>query len=269
VGHIDVGINPRGIVVTDDGSTAYVHNALSGDVSVVDLDAQVETHRIHVTTSPLPSDVLAGKVLFNGSFRTEMARDQWITCASCHLDGDIDGRTWPFDDGPRNTPPVRGLTATFPFHWSGDRVDLFDFQKTIIDIQAGTGLSDEENAHMAAFLGFKEVPPSPFSVDDNRGEEVFSEAACSTCHAGPSFTDGLLHDVGTALGPDETKGPLIDTPTLLGLYDTPPYLHDGSAPTLRDVFESAPATSPHGLVSDYNETEIDDLVAYLRSLPQG
>ena len=62
---------------------------------------------------------------------------------------------------------------------------------------------------------------------------------------------------------------MIDTPTLLGLYDTPPYLHDGSAPTLRDVFESAPATSPHRLVSDYNEAEINDLVAYLRSLPQG
>ena len=269
VGHIDVGTNPRGIVVSADGSTAYVHNGLSGDISVVDLATLEESSRIHVTRSPLPPDVLAGMILFNGSFRAEMARDQWITCASCHLDGDIDGRTWPFDDGPRNTPPVRGLTATFPFHWSGDRVDLFDFQKTIIDIQAGTGLSDKENEQLAAFLGFREVPPSPFPVGDSRGQQVFDSAGCSTCHAGPSFTDGLLHDVGTALGPDETKGPLIDTPTLLGLYDTPPYLHDGSAPTLRDVFESAPATSPHGLVSDYNETEIDDLVAYLRSLPQG
>ena len=150
-----------------------------------------------------------------------------------------------------------------------DRVDLFDFQKTIIDIQAGTGLSDEENEQLAAFLGFREVPPSPFPVGDSRGQQVFDDAGCATCHAGPSFTDGLLHDVGTALGPDETKGPVIDTPTLLGLYDTPPYLHDGGAPTLRDVFESAPATSPHGLVSDYNEAEINDLVAYLRSLPQG
>ena len=269
VGHIDVGINPRGIVVTDDGPTAYVHNSLSGDISVVDLETLAETHRIHVTTSPLPPDVLAGKVLFNGSFRTEMARDQWITCASCHLDGDIDGRTWPFEDGPRNTPPVRGLTATFPFHWSGDRVDLFDFQKTIIDIQAGTGLSDEENEQLAAFLGFREVPTSPFPVDNARGEQVFGEAGCAICHSGPAFTDGLRHDVGTALGSGETRGPMIDTPTLLGLYDTPPYLHDGSAPTLRDVFESAPATSPHRLVSDYNEAEINDLVAYLRSLPQG
>ena len=269
VGHIDVGINPRGIVVTDDGSTAYVHNALSGDLSVVDLDAQVETHRIHVTTNPLPPDVLAGKVLFNGSFRTEMARDQWITCASCHLDGDIDGRTWPFDDGPRNTPPVRGLTATFPFHWSGDRVDLFDFQKTIIDIQAGTGLSEEENEQLAAFLGFREVPPSPYPVDNSRGERVFGDVGCAACHFGSSFTDGLRHDVGTALGPDETKGPMIDTPTLLGLYDTPPYLHDGSAATLRDVFSLAVDSSPHARATDLSDSQVDDLVAYLLSLPEG
>ncbi|MBS1265655.1 MAG: Hydrazine synthase subunit gamma [Acidimicrobiaceae bacterium] len=269
VGHIDVGTNPRGIVVSADGSTAYVHNALSGDLSVVDLETQVETHRIHLTTNPLPPDVLAGKVLFNGSFRTEMARDQWITCASCHLDGDIDGRTWPFDDGPRNTPPVRGLTATFPFHWSGDRVDLFDFQKTIIDIQAGTGLSEEENKQLAAFLGFREVPPSPYPVDNSRGEQVFGEVGCAACHFGSSFTDGLRHDVGTALGPDETKGPMIDTPTLLGLYDTPPYLHDGSAATLRDVFSLAVDSSPHARATDLTDSQVDDLVAYLLSLPEG
>ena len=269
VGHIDVGTNPRGMVMSADGSTAYVHNALSGDLSVVDLDAQVETHRIHVTTNPLPPDVLAGKVLFNGSFRTEMARDQWITCASCHLDGDIDGRTWPFDDGPRNTPPVRGLTATFPFHWSGDRVDLFDFQKTIIDIQAGTGLSEEENEQLAAFLGFREVPPSPYPVDNSRGERVFGDVGCAACHFGSSFTDGLRHDVGTALGPDETKGPMIDTPTLLGLYDTPPYLHDGSAATLRDVFSLAVDSSPHARATDLSDSQVDDLVAYLLSLPEG
>ncbi len=271
VGHIEVGTNPRGMVVSADGSTGYVHNALSGDLSVVDLDAREEIRRIPVTTIPLPPDVLAGQVLFNDSSRTEMARDQWITCASCHLDGDIDGRTWPFDDGPRNTPPVRGLTATFPFHWSGDRVDLFDFQKTIRDIQAGTGLSDEENEQLAAFLGFREVPPSPFAPTpaSDRGHRVFQSAGCAGCHLGTVFTDGLRHDVGTADGPAETKGPTIDTPSLLGLYDTAPYLHDGSAATLDDLFTSAPTGSPHDLTGLYDDGGVEDLVAYLLTLPQG
>ena len=270
VGHVEVGSNPRGIVVTDDGMTAYVHNALSDDISVVDLTTLEELYRIPVTRSPLPADVLAGKLLFHGSSRTEMARDQWITCASCHLDGAIDRRTWQFEDGPRNTLPILGLTSTFPFHWSGDRVDLFDFQRTIMEIQSGTGLTDEENAHLAAFLGFEEVPPSPFPVagPDARGEQVFTEAGCAGCHAGRSFTDGLRHDVGTADGPAEMKGPSIDTPSLLGLYATAPYLHDGSAATLHGVFASTMADDPHDLSGQYDEAAINDLVAYLRSLPR-
>ena len=153
-GHIDVGDNPRGIVLTVNGARAYVLNALSDDVSVLDLVSKTEVSRIAVTESPLPPQVRRGKALFFSSDRTELARDQWVSCASCHLDGLSDGRTWPFDDGPRNTPVILGLASSPPFHWSGDRVDLFDFQKTIIGLQGGTGISDQEIADLAAFLGF-------------------------------------------------------------------------------------------------------------------
>ena len=265
VGHLDVGSNPRGIVVSADGRTAWVHNALSDDVSVVDLTTLEETARITVTDNPLPDEVLAGKVLFHSSARSEMARDGWISCASCHLDGGHDGRTWVLADGPRNTTPIRGLGSTFPFHWSGDRVDVFDFQKTIREVQFGTGISEEENALMAAFLAHGEVPASPHPVDDaaRRGERVFGESGCATCHVGGAFTDGLTHDVGTGGAPAEQHGPEFDTPTLLGLYDTAPYLHDGSALTLAAVLIAG--EGPHGVPKG----AVDDLVAYLRSLPQG
>jgi YVTN family beta-propeller protein len=265
VGHVKVGSNPRGIVVSADGLTAWVHNALSDDVSVVDLATLEETVRITVTDNPLPEDVLAGKVLFHSSARPEIARDGWISCASCHLDGGHDGRTWVLADGPRNTTPIRGLGSTFPFHWSGDRVDVFDFQATVREVQFGTGLSEEENAHLAAFLAHGEVPASPYPVDaaTKRGEQVFAESGCATCHAGGAFTDGLTHDVGTGGAVGEQRGPEFDTPTLLGLYDTAPYLHDGRAPTLRSVF--AGGEGPHA----DPEGAIDDLVSYLRTLPQG
>ena len=264
VGHVNVGSNPRGIAVSADGRTAWVHNALSDDVSVVDLSTLEETARVTVTDNPLPEDVLAGKVLFHSSARPEMARDGWISCAGCHLDGGHDGRTWVLVDGPRNTTPIRGLGSTFPFHWSGDRVDVFDFQKTVRDVQFGTGLSEEENALLAAFLAHGEVPASPYPVDAaaKRGEQVFAESGCATCHADGAFTDGLTHDVGTGGAVGEQRGPEFDTPTLLGLYDTAPYLHDGRAPTLRSVF--AGGDGPHAV----SEGAIDDLVSYLRTLPQ-
>jgi len=270
IGHVEVGATPRGLVVTADGRTAYVHNALSDDLSVVDLDEMVEVRRIAITSSLLPADVRAGKVLFFGTSRPEMARDQWISCASCHLEGGHDARTWILSDGPRNTQPIRGLMLTDPFHWSGNRVDLFDFQKTIRDLQAGTGLSDDENGDLAAFLSHALVQPSPYPATERteRGREVFGASGCATCHAGPVFTDGLLHDVGTGDGAAEHQGSAFDTPTLLGLYDSAPYLHDGSARTLGDVFTSGDRLGPHFLAELLTDEELDAVLGYLRSLPQ-
>ena len=274
VGHIALGDNPRGIVLTGDGRRAYVLNALSGDVSVVDLETGTELRRISVAETPLPPQVQRGKILFFSSDRPELARDQWVSCANCHLEGNNDGRTWPFDDGPRNTPVIVGLSDSAPFHWSGDRVDLFDFQKTIIDVQGGTGISDEEIADLAAFLGFAEFGPSPERLPDGslspiaeRGRQIFSAAGCGTCHSGDAFSDGRLHDVGTGFDPSEARGSEFDTPSLLGTHDTAPYLHDGTAATLRAVVTMGNAGDNHGVTSNLTEEQIDALVAYLRSLP--
>ena len=267
-GHVEVGDNPKGIIVTADGRTAYVHNALSDDLSVIDLDALVERTRIPITTSPLPPDVLAGKILFHSSDRVELAKDQWISCASCHFEGGHDGRTWIFSEGPRNTTTIKGLSATAPFHWSGDRTDLFDFDLTVLERQFGTGPSEEENAQLAAFLGFEGVPPSPFPTTEatRRGRLIYESVGCANCHAGPAFTDGALHDVGTGDAPDERFGPEFDTPTLLGLWDSAPYLHHGRADTLHNVFSGDHGES-HTLADRIDDSALGDLVAYLLSLP--
>ena len=80
----------------------------------------------------------------------------------------------------------------------------------------------------------------------------------------------LLHDVGT-LGPGSGQrlgGTLtgIDTPTLHGVWRTGPYLHDGSAATLREVLVDRNPSDQHGTTSTLSTSEIDDLVAYLLCL---
>ncbi|HJO04104.1 MAG TPA: beta-propeller fold lactonase family protein [Acidobacteriota bacterium] len=273
-GHIEVGDNPRGIVLTGDATRAYVRNALSDDVSVLDLVSLTEISRIPVTESPLPPEVRRGKALFFSSDRPELARDQWVSCASCHLDGLNDGRTWPFDDGPRNTPVILGLADSAPFHWSGDRIDLFDFQKTIIDVQGGTGISDEETTDLAAFLGFGDFAPSSAPLADDSptsaaalGQELFDAAGCAACHSGDALTDRLLHDVGTGVDPRETRGSAFDTPSLLGIRDSAPYLHDGRATTLHELLTILNIDDGHGVTSNLTDEQLDALVAYLRSLP--
>jgi YVTN family beta-propeller protein len=280
--HITVGSNPRGIALSADSHFAYVSNALSGTVSVIDTATDKVVDTIRVTTIPLPSDILNGKILFHTAARTSLAKDAWISCATCHFDGSVDGRTWFFKDGPRNTTPIFGVSATLPMHWSGDLDELQDVESTVRTIQAGTGLAAGE-AHcepacdrgapnagrskdlddLAAFMAALRPPQRDATLSDAavRGRALFASADCTSCHPPPLYTDRTRHDVGTGNDPKERKGSAFDTPSLRGLYDTAPYLHDGSAATLHDVL------ARHGDARALTASERADLVEFLRSIP--
>jgi cytochrome c peroxidase len=110
-----------------------------------------------------------------------------------------------------------------------------------------------------------------------RGKAIFEreDVGCSRCHSGPCYTDSApgpkpyrMHDVGTgADDPGEKMGPRYDTPTLLGIYRTAPYLHHGKARTLREVLVECNKGDLHGRTSQLSPTQIDDLVEFLKSLP--
>ena len=287
--HLEVGDGPRGIVLTPDERTAYVANSLSGDVSVIDLTTFEEVTRIPTTTSPLPPQLQRGKQLFISSRSTAVSRDRWMSCESCHFDGEHDGRTWLFPDGPRNTTTLRGLAHTHPLHWSADRDEVQDFEFTIRELQAGTGLLADPHPALGpsnagrsadldaltAFVESLQPRPSPLRHRDGtltpaaeRGQTVFHrpDVGCADCHVPPLFTDLLRHDIGTGGGPGELLGPAFDTPSLRGLWHTAPYLHDGRAPTLRDVLTTHNPTDTHGHTTHVSESELQDLVAFLRSV---
>jgi cytochrome c peroxidase len=102
-----------------------------------------------------------------------------------------------------------------------------------------------------------------------RGKAIFEspQTQCVTCHPAPLYTDLQVHDVGTADGSGEWFGPIIDTPTLRFLYDSPPYLHDGSATDLYEVLVTKNPGDEHGVTSDLGAQEIEDLIAFLLALP--
>jgi YVTN family beta-propeller protein len=292
IARVDVGEGPRAIAILPDGSKAYVSNSLSDDVSVIHLAALRETKRIPVTASPLAPNVKRGKVLFFSSRSTEVARDRWMSCGSCHFDGEHDGRTWLTTLGIRNTTSMRGVGDTRPVHWSADRDEVQDFEHTVRDLQAGTGLlrgrapnpalgppnaglSADLDA-LAAFVESLRPKRNPFLHDAaavDRGRAIFarSDVGCARCHVPPRYTDSNLtapirHNVGTGDGPDERLGPEFDTPSLRALWDSAPYLHDGSAPTLQDVLTGRNPGDRHGRTSHLSEAERRDLIAFLMSL---
>ena len=101
-----------------------------------------------------------------------------------------------------------------------------------------------------------------------RGKVLFEgQAGCAECHPAPYFTDKKMYNVGvtTPNDPKKYKGS-YDTPTLIEAHRTAPYLHDGRALTLKDVLTEHDKLGKHGKLKGLNQSQIDDLVEYLRSL---
>jgi len=287
------GAAPRGAAFDPAAESIWVHDftgrsatrlRVGGFLGLGTLELEPATHP-SAAGEPLAPDVLAGKRLFftagSDPFGfNEMSFEGYISCASCHIDGSHDGRTWDFTqrgEGLRNTTDLRGRAGMVHgnVHWSGNFDEVQDFVLDIVGEFGGLGFlpggevpnpplgapnagRSPELDHLAAYvasLGRDKLPKSPYRLADGRmsaaalrGRDRFAALGCRDCHDPLSdYTDSIngpaLHDVGTLrdssgarLGQALTG---IDTPTLLGLWDTAPYFHDGSAVTLRDVFSVA------------------------------
>jgi len=98
--------------------------------------------------------------------------------------------------------------------------------------------------------------PSPHLVNGRvsdaarRGEKLFKspETGCVNCHEPGLFTDLHSYNVGTQ-NPFDKEDQEFDTPTLRELWRTAPYLHDGSAATIRDVLTTRNLEDEHGKTS--------------------
>ncbi len=200
----------------------------------------------------------------------------------------------------------RSGTGHGALFWTGSADEVQDVESVIRGHLGAKGLmSDADFAARKAALGAKKAgkskdldalaaylgsldrhPRSPFRNADGsftkaalRGKKLFESATtgCTNCHKGANLTDSdvhggkaVLHDVGTAgknsgkAGGSALAG--FDTPTLHGLWDTAPYLHDGSAKTLDDVFTGAAQPDKHGKTSHLSSDDRSDLVQYLLQL---
>ncbi|WP_437202559.1 hypothetical protein [Planctomicrobium sp. SH664] len=284
------GANPRAVRFSPDGKRLFAYNALDFTVTEIDLATQQKVADIAVTTWPGSAEELLGKKLFYTA-ESPMSALRWISCSSCHPDGDADGRTWQQPEGLRNTQALFGLKETHPIHWSADRDEVQDFEHTIrSELMRGKGLIrgpvadslGEKNAGksreldaLAAYTNSHPFRLSPhgkggLSEAGKRGREIFfsEKTGCATCHSGSYYTDRKLHDVGTGQSdPTELMGPLYDTPTLFGIYRTAPYLHHGQARTLEEVLTTCNPEDRHGVTSHLTPEQRGDLVEFLMQLP--
>ncbi len=255
-----------------------------------------------VANETLAANILKGKQLFYDASSVKLNAEGYMSCASCHHDGSHDGQTWDFtslDEGLRNTIDLRGRSGSGHgrLHWTANFNEIHDFENQIRILGGGDGLMTDADFESTKdpfglnkagksidldalndyITSLSKVPASPYKNEDGTltssaklGKTIFARESCMTCHSTNKFTDsptGALHDIGSwktssgmRIGATITG---FDTPTLKGIWNTAPYLHDGSAKTLKE------AVIAHSKVKmSITDSEMDDLVSYMNQIDE-
>ncbi len=305
---IDTGRAPQALLVSPDRRTLYVQNFMDRTVSVFDLSPLVQQGLAGATpvatlnavaTEKLSATVLRGKQFFYDARDTRLARDRYMSCASCHNDGAQDGRVWDLTgqgEGLRNTIGLRGRSgAQGRLHWSNNFDEVQDFEGQIRALAGGSGLMsdalyntgtrsqplgdpkvgassdlDALAAYVASLNAFAASPSRPsastLSSAASAGKTLFTSMNCGFCHSGAAFTRSGVDNpanVGTLKPTSGARlyGALggIDVPTLRDVWSSGPYLHDGSAATLEAAIKAH-------LGYTGSDANASSLAAYLREV---
>lgn len=262
---------PRAIVAA--GSALYAANYFSDTLSLLDLK---KTNAAPVSIPlgpPRPaSTVRKGEFYFHDA----ICFQGWQSCASCHPgDGRIDALNWDLlNDGIGNPKNNKSLLFT---HRTPPAMSLGVRETAETAVRAGIRhilfmvQPPEVADSIDEYLKSLQPVPSPYlakgklSKAAQRGKKIFDRSGCAECHPPSLFTNLKPHNVGTH-GPYDLPGDQFDTPSLVEAWRTAPYLHDGSAVTLREVVTTRNPSDQHGKTSNLTRQEIDDLCVYLLSL---
>lgn len=268
------GNGPRAMTLA--GANVWVAGYFSDTLELVDAGAREPRPLSFALGARGPmSEVRRGEMWFNDA---TLCFQQWQSCASCHsYDGRVDGLNWDLlNDGIGNPKNAKSLVWS---HRTPPSMSLSARESAEMAVRAGIrhilfavppeGVAAAIDAYLKSLL--PEASPyleaGKLSAAARRGKKLFEEArvGCATCHPGPLFTDLKSYEVGTG-GRYDKPGLLFDTPTLAEMWRTGPFLHDGSAATIREVLLGASRRDQHGKTSQLSEQQIDDLAAYVLSL---
>lgn len=267
-------LGPRAVVVV--GNLAYTANYFSDTLSVVSLDeGDAQPQTIALGPKPVMSKAREGELNFHDA---RLCFQGWQSCASCHPgDARVDALNWDLlNDGIGNSKNNKSLLLAYktpPAMSTGVRESAeMAVRAGIRHILFSAQIGDVATTIDEYLKSLKPVP-SPVLVNGKlsaaakRGQRLFRsrEVGCVRCHPDPLFTDLQAYDAGTSARADRGTG-VFDTPTLIEVWRTAPYLHNGAAATMREVLTTRNAGDHHGKTSQLTPDQINDLAAYVLSL---
>jgi len=308
---------PRGLALHPTQGLLYVLNRLSDTLIVVDRTSNTVLREQPIATwDPMPASLRQGRKFL---YDAKLSGNGTMSCAACHIDGDIDGIAWDLGDpsgtmqtpptqpfpfsllplpqfhpmkGPMTTQTLRGLAGVGVLHWRGDRANFQAFNPAFDKLMGGAQLSTTDMNDYAAFVTTMRHPPNPNELLDRSlrtapagnneaaGLTAFTQsiasvpvpggASCSTCHALPNGTGGLIFS-GMILQEAQS----MKVPQLRNMYRKVGFrrtagpqksgfgfTHDGNLDTL-DNFLALPVFNP------WPSGTKDDIVTMLASFDTG
>lgn len=198
-----------------------------------------------------------------------------LSCQSCHLHGGSDGARHNIGGSTLvATLDARGLMGTPPYLRDGGYPRLGSLHELATTLYRG--YRRRQGGRQLSLERYLEAQPRPTparqlegrdEARERRGLEVLVRARCPSCHAFPAFTNLGQHPIAS-LFPDavDVVEPEVDTPSLLGLGDSAPYLLDGRAETLEEIFRVHDPARRHGDTASLRDDELADLVCFLEGL---
>ncbi|MFQ5640183.1 MAG: beta-propeller fold lactonase family protein [bacterium] len=285
---IPTGANPKGLALSPDGQHLYVTERLQDRIAIINAETMELVENIELGKPQSVSSVRRGQQLFNnanaGAFQGQ------FSCRTCHPDGDHDALTYDIaPDGLGlnlvNTLSLRDIGETAPYKWNGKNVSIYmqcgiRFAKFLTRAEP---FSPEKLNSLVAYILSLSHPPNRYrsaagklNPTQQRGKAIYErtltndgrtiplENQCMTCHPPPYFTNRQKADVGTLAKTDSPKE--FDVTHLVNLYATAPYLHDGRAATLEEIWTKFNPDDKHGVANDLTKAQLNDLVEYLKVL---
>ena len=180
---------PRALALLPAAARLYVLDKLSASIGVIDTAANALLGEVALGSyDPTPAFVRDGRKFL---YDAKLSGNGTMSCAACHVDGDLDGIAWDLGDpggsmqaapanslspfnllnptltqfhpmkGPMVTQTLKGLSNVAPLHWRGDRVNFQAFNPAFSSLMGGSPLATADMDAYTAFATAIAFPPNP------------------------------------------------------------------------------------------------------------
>jgi YVTN family beta-propeller protein len=284
---IPVGQNPRGILLSPDGNRLYVANRLDDTISVIDPKTDELVSTIDLGGPKNIDPLRRGERLF---YTAGFAFQGQFGCSNCHIDSTIDGLEWDLEPDGFGKDIVdnrllENLAGTEPFKWNGGNPDMPTEcgPRTEKFFFRSQSFNQQQLTDLVTYVYSLPYRPNRYrlandqlSAAQERGKAIFertktkaggpipNENQCGYCHSGPKYTNQQQVNVGT--GQPTDRSPVVDVPQLSNVAYSAPYLHDGSARSMEEIWTLFNPKDTHGVTNDLTKDDLNDLIEYLKTL---